>query len=127
MAESGESMSAGLEIYYDGECPFCRAYMRMLNLRRAVGEVELIDARSDDPRVAVLTEAGFDLDEGMAVRHGAQIFHGAEAIRLLAVLSEERGVLRMVLRSPRRAAIIYPILRAGRRLTLRLLNRQGLH
>lgn len=118
-------MADALEIYYDGECPFCSAYVRMLNLRRAVGRVELIDARSGDPKVARLLRAGLDLDEGMAVRHGGRLFHGADAVQLLSALSD-RGVMQVLLRSPRRAAILYPALRAGRRLTLRLMNRRGL-
>lgn len=116
-------MTERLEIVYDGQCPFCTAYTRMLNLRRAVGEIELIDARSGDPRVAALRREGVDLDQGMAVRHGDRLYHGAEAVQLLAALSAPGGVMRALLKSPRRAAAIYPLLRAGRRLTLRLLGR----
>lgn len=115
-----------LEIYYDGECPFCSAYVRMLNLRRSVGEIELIDARSGDPRVRAILRDGMDLDEGMAVRHGARLYHGAEAVQLLSVLSEGRGVMRALLRSPRRAAVLYPLLRAGRRVVLRAMGRRPL-
>lgn len=92
-------MAESLEIYHDGECPFCSAYMRMLNLRRTVGRVELIDARSGDPRVAGLVRAGVDLDIGMAVRHGSRLSHGAGAVQLLSILSEGRGIMQAVLRS----------------------------
>lgn len=116
-------MDEGFQIFYDGECPFCSAYMRMINLQRAVGRVELIDARSDDPRVQTLRQSGYDLDEGIVVRHGAQVLHGADAMHLLATLSERRGILRALMRSPRRAAMLYPVLKAGRRLTLTLMGR----
>ena len=119
-------MSGGIEIYYDGDCPFCSAYMRMIRLRRAVGRVELIDARSDDARLRGLIPAGLDLDEGIVVRHGDRLWHGAEAMQLLAVLSRRRGLLRAIMRSPRRAAIVYPVLKAGRNLTLKILRRQRL-
>lgn len=116
-------MAQGIEIFYDGQCPFCSAYVRMLHLRRAAGQVTLIDARSSDPRVARLRAAGADFEEGMAVRHGERIYCGADAVTLLAVLSEPGGWMRALLRSPRRAAILYPALRAGRRLALRMMGR----
>lgn len=119
-------VSAGLEIYYDGDCPFCSAYMKMLNLRAAVGRVELIDARSGDPRLRDITAAGFDLDEGIVLRHGTRLIHGAEAMQLLSVLSEGRGFMRWLMRAPRRAAFVYPFMRMGRRLTLWLMGRKGL-
>lgn len=116
-------MAQGFQIFYDGDCPFCSAYMRMINLQRAVGPVDLIDARSDDPRVQALRAAGHDLDQGIVVRHGTQLLHGAEAMHLLATLSQGRGILRALMRSPRRAALLYPVLKAGRRLTLILMGR----
>lgn len=116
-------MADGLQIFYDGECPFCSAYMRMLNLKRAVGRVDLIDARSGDTRVQMLRDAGYDLDQGIVVRHGTRILYGAEAMHLLATLSQPGGLLRALMRSPRRAAILYPVLKAGRRITLLLMGR----
>ena len=116
-------MTEGLRIYYDGDCPFCSAYMRMLNLRDAVGTVDLIDARSDDPRLRGIGTAGFDLDEGIVVDHGGRLLHGAEAMQLLSVLSRKGGILRAIMRSPRRAALVYPVLKAGRRLSLMALRR----
>lgn len=116
-------MQQGVEIFYDGQCPLCSAYVRMLNLRRAVGVVYLIDARGDDPRVAMLKAAGIDLNEGMVLRHGAQIYNGAEAMRMLSILSSSGGILRAIMRSPRRAALVYPLLVRGRALLLRALGR----
>lgn len=116
-------MDEAFQIFYDGDCSFCSAYMRMINLQRAVGRVELIDARSGGPRVQALRDAGHDLDEGIVVRHGRQVLHGAEAMHLLATLSQRRGILRALMRSPRRAALLYPVLKAGRRLTLTLMGR----
>ncbi|SEO12261.1 Protein of unknown function, DUF393 [Paracoccus alcaliphilus] len=117
-------MAAGLEIFYDGQCPFCSAYTRMLRLRKAVGRVELIDAREADPRVEALKRRGVDLDVGMVVRHGDRLYHGADAVRFLSALTDAPGPLARLMRSPRRAAALYPVLRAGRALTLRLLGRR---
>ncbi|MBK4215138.1 DUF393 domain-containing protein [Paracoccus caeni] len=113
-----------MEIYYDGECPFCSHYVGLLRLRENVGPVELIDARSGDPRVAELRAQGLDFDEGMAVRHGDRLYHGAEAVRILSVLSQKGGVMLALMRSPRRAALFYPLMRAMRNLTLRVMGRR---
>ena len=114
----------GLTIIYDGECPFCASYVRMARLRAAVGPVELVDARSEDPRVVAAAEAGLDLDEGMVVLWQGARHHGAEAVYLIALLSAEGGVgnrlQRRLFRSPRLARVLYPWLVRGRRLWLRL-------
>lgn len=116
-----------IEIVYDGECPFCADFTRMVALRRH-GEVVLIDARSDDPRVAGIG-AGHDLDRGMVVRHAGRIYAGETAMALLLALAQPGGVWGLagwVFRSPRRARLAYPVLRAGRGLVLRLLRRRPL-
>lgn len=120
----------GIEIFYDGQCPFCTSYVRLLDLRSQVGRVELIDARSEDPRLAHIRAAGLDLDEGMAVRHGAQLYHGSEAAWILAVWSEPGGGFRRFLawlmRNPKRARLVYPFMACGRKLVLRLMRRPRL-
>ncbi len=117
-----------IEIFYDGECPLCRSYVRLLRLRQQVGDVALIDARGEDPRVEVVRDAGLDLDAGMAVRYGDGLYHGPEAVWLLSILSEERGgvgrALRRLLSDADRARHVYPWLAAGRRLALSILGKQ---
>lgn len=117
--------TAQIEIVYDGQCPFCADFTRMVALRRA-GEVALIDARGDDPRLAEIG-AGLDLDRGMVVRHHGRILYGAEAMALLLALSQPGGVwglARWVFASPARARLAYPALQAGRGMVLRLLGRR---
>lgn len=114
---------SGLEVFYDGDCPLCRNYARMLRLRDTVGRVDLIDARSGDARLADLRRAGCDLNAGMVVRRDGRIWHGAEAVWLLSRLSKG-GPLAWLLRDRHRARLIYPLLRRGRNLLLRLLGRR---
>lgn len=118
----------GVTIVYDGECPFCRSYVRLVRLRQTAGRVDLIDARSSHPVAKELKELGFDLDEGMLVRIGEQTYHGAEAMRILTVLSTPSGLFNRIMRalflSSARASRLYPVLRSGRNLTLRLLGRK---
>lgn len=116
-----------LEVIYDGECPVCASWMRMVRLRERIGRVELIDARAGDPRVAALAAAGYDLDEGMVVVWNGHVYHGAPAMHLLSMLSGEKGgfnrVQRWLFASPSRARRIYPWLARGRRLLLTVLGR----
>lgn len=119
---------SGITVIYDGDCPFCSSYVRMMRLRETVGTVELVNARVADPRVRAVQEAGYDLDTGMVVLWQDEVFFGDTAVHLLATLSSGEGgvmdrVQRTVFASPRRAARLYPVLAAGRRVFLRLVGR----
>ncbi len=117
-------------LIYDGECPFCSAYVRFIRFRASVGTVYLIDARDGGPLVQELVAAGIDLNEGMVLKMADRIYHGSDCINVLALLSGEYGFLNRlnawIFRSPARSALLYPILRAGRNITLKFLNREKL-
>ena len=103
----------------------------MMQLRESVGQVELLDARSGDPRVLDVQRAGYDLDTGMVVLWGECIYFGDGAVHLLATLSRSGGglfnnVQRAVFSDPGRARRLYPPLVRGRRLFLRVTGRQPL-
>jgi predicted DCC family thiol-disulfide oxidoreductase YuxK len=120
-------MAQGLQIIYDGDCPFCSGYVRLLRLREAAGAVELIDARSDHPQVMALSQQGVDFNAGMALLQGGQVYLGAECLNRLALQSTRSSAFNRlnawVFKSPRRSAWLYPLLRRGRILALRLLGR----
>jgi predicted DCC family thiol-disulfide oxidoreductase YuxK len=125
-----ESDDAGAVIIYDGECPFCSSYVSLVRIREAVGDVKLVDARSGGPHVDAVVAAGYDLDEGMVLKFHGRYYHGADCMHMIALLSTPstwfnrfNGILA---RSPRRIALLYPVLRAGRNATLRLLGRRKL-
>lgn len=121
--------ASGSFIIYDGECVFCQNYVRFLQLREAIGPVELVDARSGDPRVERYWAKGYDLDEGMVFIHRDRVFHGAEATHVLASLSSGSGLFNKlnaaVFSSRATARLLYPALKLGRRLTLKA-RRRGL-
>ncbi|MGF7148122.1 putative DCC family thiol-disulfide oxidoreductase YuxK [Sphingomonas zeicaulis] len=118
----------GVDIVYDGECPFCSAYVKMVRLREAAGPVRLVDARSDDPLVDEMRRRGFDLDQGMGMRIGDDYVHGDAVMQRIAMMSSPSGALNRVhawiFRDARRAKLLYPPLRACRNATLRLLGRK---
>ena len=115
-----------VEIVYDGECPFCSAYVRMVRLRETAGPVRLTDARKDRDAVARLRDAGIDINETMAVIYGGSIYAGPRAVEILSLLSSGSGIMNRLaarlLRNPRRADFFYPVLRFGRKAALRLFG-----
>ena len=118
-------------VVYDGECPFCSNYVKLMALQRQTGKVELIDARTADPRVAELWRQGYDLNEGMAAIFGGAVYYGSDAVTLISKISGERGgvlgrMMSALLRDPQRARLLYPAMKTGRRLTLKMLGRKGL-
>ncbi len=117
----------GIQIVYDGDCPFCSSYVRMTKLRQAIGEVELVNARESHPLVDDIKAKGFDLNQGMVAKFRGQFYAGADCIHLLAILTEPRGfwnrIVSRLFQSGRRSRLAYPFLKFGRDLALRLLGR----
>ncbi len=115
-------------IIYDGECIFCQNYVRFVRLRDSIGPVELLDARSCDPRISLYVSRGYDLDVGMLFVHGDKVYHGAEAINVLARLSSDNTLSSKVngaiFSSELFSRMSYPFLRVGRRLTLLLRGKK---
>ena len=116
-------------IYYDGGCPFCTRYVRLLRLRRTAGKVDLVNLREHADIRGDLEDDGFDPDQDMIVETEGRRLGGADAVNALALLSTPSGLFnrmnRLVLSSPALAAVVYPILRSGRWLALFLLGRDG--
>jgi predicted DCC family thiol-disulfide oxidoreductase YuxK len=127
----GAAEMPGAWIVYDGDCPFCSRYVKLVRLREALGPVSIINAREGGPLVDEVVEAGLDLDEGMVLKVDGQLFHGDDCIHRLALLSTPSGVFnhvnRAIFRSPRVSRLLYPLFRSGRNLVLRLLGRKKIH
>jgi predicted DCC family thiol-disulfide oxidoreductase YuxK len=114
-------------LVYDGECPFCSAYVKYVRVRDSLGQLHLIDARAGSRLVHEIREAGYDLNDGMVLKVGNSYYHGADCVHALALLSSRSSLFNRlnaaVFASPRLSRIVYPVLRAGRNATLRLLGR----
>jgi len=113
-------------LVYDGDCPFCSAYVRYVRVRENV-QLRLINARDGGDLVDEIVEAGFDLDQGMVLKIGGRFYHGADCVHVLASLSSASNAFNRInariFRSPVLAAALYPVLRSGRRVALALLGR----
>ncbi len=116
----------GPKIIYDGDCPFCSSYVGLLRLRETFGEVELINARESQELVEELARHNMDLDEGMMLVLNGEYFHGTECIHRLALLATASNTFnrinKLIFERKRLAAVLYPILRAGRNLSLKILG-----
>lgn len=116
-----------INIYYDGNCPFCANYVSLVRFREAAGPVQLIDLRKDIVARDRLYAGGFDPDVGMAVETAGHVLHGAEAMTAISLMSSQSGLLNRLFASIFRSRAItktlYPVLRAGRNATLFFMGR----
>lgn len=117
----------GAWIVYDGQCPFCSRYVRLVRLRDSLGRVELVDAREGGAVVDEVRAAGADLDQGMVLKMDGRLYHGDDCVHMLALLSTPSGPFNRanaaIFRSRTASRLLYPVLRAARNTALRLLGR----
>ncbi|WP_111637903.1 DCC1-like thiol-disulfide oxidoreductase family protein [Marinomonas shanghaiensis] len=118
-------------LIYDKECPACHFYCQIVRIRQSVGELVLIDAREHPEVLQDITAQGLDIDQGMVLKMDGQLYYGADAIHLLALLSGRSGVFNRLnywlFSSKKVAAILYPILRACRNLLLKILGKSKIN
>jgi predicted DCC family thiol-disulfide oxidoreductase YuxK len=116
-----------VEILYDRECPVCDAYCTLADVRKDAGRIKLLDARKDSELLREVTARSLDIDEGMVVRYRGELHYGADAIHVLALLSPRKTLFDkiswLVFRSRKRARVVYPAMKAGRNLILKILRR----
>jgi predicted DCC family thiol-disulfide oxidoreductase YuxK len=124
-SEPASQVDAGI-LYYDGDCPFCRSYVRYLRVKDAVGVLHLVNIRDQKFHQNEVLR-NFDFNEGMLLELGGAYYHGSACIHVLALLSSRSTLFNrinaFVFRSQKRAQWIYPILRAGRNAALWALGR----
>ena len=121
---------AHLILIYDGDCPFCSRYVKHVRLRDIVGRLEYVNARDGGPVVAEAVGKGFDLNEGMLVIMDGVYHHGADAVWALGLLSSPVSAFNRLnarmFRSRTISRFLYPALRFGRNMTIRLLGKPRL-
>ncbi|HVZ29061.1 MAG TPA: DCC1-like thiol-disulfide oxidoreductase family protein [Asticcacaulis sp.] len=126
MTETPESII----LVYDGDCPFCSATAHMYRLKQAVGALSIVNAREafGTPLMTEIQKRGMDLNEGVVVRFGSKLYHGAEALHVLALLGSETGWLNKLnvslFRNRATARLYYPFLKGIRNFFLWLLGKK---
>jgi len=113
-----------IQLVYDRQCPACEQYARLVNIRQSLGELELINARDESAVMDEISAAGFDIDEGMVLKLDGRLYHGADAMHMMAIIGTRAGwfnrLNRWLFSSRAFSHAAYPILRAGRNLLLKL-------
>jgi len=114
-------------LVYDKECPACDYYCQIVRIIESVGELKIVDARESSEVMDEITEHGFDIDQGMVLKVGEEIYYGSDAIHVLALISSRSGFFNRVnywlFRSKRLSRILYPLLRFCRNLLLKILKK----
>jgi predicted DCC family thiol-disulfide oxidoreductase YuxK len=119
--------SEPIYLVYDKQCPACDYYCRLARIRSDLGQLILLDARDGGPVMDEITGAGLDIDQGMVLKLGDQLYYGADAIHTLALLSTRTGIFNRLaywcFRSRKASRLLYPILRSLRNFLLKALGR----
>ena len=111
-------------VLYDGECPVCRSYMALAQLRHLRPDIRILNAREQPELVALLRKQGHEINDSMLVKLGPTVYEGAGATGLIAELGSDNPWMRRAamyaIGGGPWAAALYPWLRATRNLLLRL-------
>lgn len=118
-------------LVYDKQCPFCDYYCSLVRLRESVGQLRLVDARVPSDVMQEITDKGLDIDQGMVLKVGDQLYYGADAVHALALLGTRSGWFNRlnywVFSSAVAARALYPLLRSCRNLFLHFLGRSRIN
>ena len=118
-----------IQIIYDGHCPLCKNFTKLLKLRTNFNVV-LLDARENFELSKNLLSSGYNLDKGMLVSIGDQRYFGYEAMWVLASISSNSNFVNKIFSvcfsNKKLASMIYPVLVLGRNGVLFFLSRKKL-
>ena len=108
---------------YDGDCPFCNHFAQLLELKRSLPSLEIIDGRENLDQLTQLYKQGYDLNKGAILIINGSIKNGADAINWIFNEIKEPNdslleVLRIIFSSNRRSKLLFPLLIWGRRIAL---------
>ena len=114
-------------LVYDKECPACNNYCQVIRIREDIGDLKIVDARVHSEVLDEITEMGLDIDQGMVLKMGRQIYYGSDAIHTLALISSRSDIFNRVnywiFKSKSLSFIFYPVLRSCRNLLLKILGK----
>ena len=119
-----------LWLVYDGDCPFCTAGAKMYRLRQNVGDLHIVNGRdiAGSDLMDQITAHGFDLNTGIVARFEDRLYHGKDALHLLAILGSDKGWLNRLnvalFRNKAMVSAAYPAMVMMRNLMLRLRGKQ---
>lgn len=113
-------------LFYDGECPFCSRYSELMQARDRLGQFAIISLRDDQASAQEFRALGLDLEQGFIFRYNGGIYHGAEAMHMLALATQQADpILKLnhwLFGQRAMSKVLYPVLKFGRWLALFLLK-----
>lgn len=114
-------------LVYDKECPACDNYCRMVRIRESVGQLKIVNARDSSKVMEEITASGLDIDQGMVLKMGSQLYYGSDAIHAIALISSRSGIFNRLnywlFKSKTLSTVLYPVLRFFRNLLLKILGK----
>jgi len=118
-------------LVYDRECPACNFYCLVVKIRASVGDLRIVDARENSEVLHEITAQGLDIDQGMVLKMGDQLYYGSDAIHALALIGSRSGIFNRinywVFKSKTISSILYPVLRSLRNLLLKILGKSKIN
>ena len=118
---------------YDGDCPICNVAANALRIKKAVGNLYLLNARNDNdhPLFQEIKIRNLNLDEGMVIKFNNTYYHGADALHIMGLLGTGRGWFNrmnaLLFRSKTLSSLCYPAMRATRNFALKIKGVPRLH
>lgn len=114
-------------LVYDKECPACNNYCQVVRIRESIGRLKIIDAREESDILKEITVKGLDIDQGMVLKIGGQIYYGPDAIHMLALISRKSDLFNRInywiFKSNKLSHVIYPLLKFYRNVLLKILGK----
>jgi predicted DCC family thiol-disulfide oxidoreductase YuxK len=114
-------------LVYDRECPVCNAYCQIVRIRETVGQLRIVDSRENSEVMDEITSRGLDIDQGMVLKMGEQLYYGSDAMNALALIGSRSGIFNRinywVFKSKTASAVLYPVMRLFRNLLLKILGK----
>ena len=61
-------------LLYDGDCPFCSNYVQLMQLRKTIGPLDVLNMREHPDPGGAFRARGYDLNEGMLLQWDGKIY-----------------------------------------------------
>ena len=123
-------MKKRIEIYYDGDCPFCTKFVVLSKLKKEY-EVSINNLRDFPDKVKEFNKKSIDVNEGMIVILENEIYFGHQAVHLITILSDKKYFLSKIYKiffsNLTFTKFLYPIMRLFRNITLKILGRKKIN
>jgi predicted DCC family thiol-disulfide oxidoreductase YuxK len=120
-----------IQLVYDKECPVCDYYCRKIDVGNLASGLVRVDAREESEIMTEITARGLDIDEGMVLKIGDDLYHGSDAIHELALLSAKSGFFNRIAFAAfgwrPMARLLYPVMKFCRNLLLKMLGRSRIN